>query len=230
VFHDDQHGTAIVTLSALQNALTVVKKDITKIKIVLSGAGAAGIAIAKLLLKAGAHNIILCDSRGALSSERQDMDASKMAVFQITNPKNVSGPLQEVLRKADVFIGVSVPDLLTAQDISRMNIHPIVFAMANPVPEIMPDEAAKGGAAIIATGRSDFPNQVNNVLAFPGVFRGALDAGAKEISQEMNIAAAKALAGMVAKPTSTKILPDIFEPGVSEKVAEAIRNVYNKST
>ncbi len=225
VFHDDQHGTAIVTLAALQNALKVVGKKLGEVKIVFSGAGAAGIAIAKLLITAGAKNLILCDSKGALCSEREDPNIAKKESMTFTNPQDICGPLKGMIVGADVFIGVSGPDLLTAEDISHMNNDAIVFAMANPTPEIMPDEALKGGAAIVATGRSDFPNQVNNVLAFPGLFRGVFDAGAREITESMYLAAAEALASYVENPTSEKILPDVFDEDAAEHVALAVKKV-----
>ncbi|QQS59303.1 NADP-dependent malic enzyme [Candidatus Peregrinibacteria bacterium] len=223
VFHDDQHGTAVVTLAALTNALRLVKKDIKDVKIVFSGAGAAGIAVSKLLLSAGAKNIILCDSKGALSSHRDDLNASKKEIQSLTNPNDEGGKLKDVLQNADVFIGVSAPNLLDANDIRNMASDPVVLAMSNPTPEIMPDEAQKGGAHIIATGRSDFPNQVNNVLVFPGIFRGAFDSGATEITEKMLLSAASGLAGLVQNPTPKKFLPGVFDEGVSEAVAKAVR-------
>ena len=223
VFHDDQHGTAIVCLAALKNALKVVQKNITEVKIIVAGAGAAGIAITKLLLAVGAKNIILCDSKGLISRERQDLNTVKQEMLASTNQANISGSLAQGLRGADVFIGVSAPDILHAADVAQMNSGAIVFAMSNPTPEIMPEEALKGGAAVVATGRSDYPNQVNNVLAFPGIFRGALDIRASEITQAMNIAAAEALADLVKNPTAEKIIPSIFDPGVAEAVATAVK-------
>lgn len=223
VFHDDQHGTAVVTLAALINALRLVEKKIEEVKIVFSGAGAAGIAISKLLIAAGAKNIILCDSKGAISKHRTDLNESKKNILAKTNSNNESGSLKEVLKNADVFVGVSAPKLLTSKDIETMKSNAIVMAMANPVAEIMPEEAKKGGARIVATGRSDFPNQVNNVLAFPGIFRGIFDMGATEITQKMLIAAATALAKHVENPTDEKILPGVFDAGVAEAVAEAIK-------
>lgn len=223
VFHDDQHGTAVVTLAALYNALKIVGKKIDEVKIVFSGAGAAGIAVAKLISKAGGKNIILCDSKGALCSDREDMNSEKESALIFTNPENISGSLNDVLSGADVFIGVSAPNLLTAGDIQNMTRDPIVFAMSNPTPEIMPEEAEKGGAAVIATGRSDFPNQVNNVLVFPGIFRGCFDARSNEINQEMLLKAAQGLAELVENPNSEKILPGVFDEGVSEAVAKAVR-------
>ncbi len=223
IFHDDQHGTAVVTLAALTNALTIVGKNISEIKIVFSGAGAAGIAVSKLLLAAGAKNIVLCDSQGAIVTGRPGMNSSKVEIAELTNPNNESGSLKEVIAGADVFIGLSAPGLLDASDIQKMQPHAIVFAMANPTPEIMPDQAKAGGAAVIATGRSDFPNQVNNVLVFPGIFRGIFDAGAKEINETILLEAAKGLASLVPEPNAQKILPDVFAPGVSDAVADAVR-------
>ncbi|MBI5415012.1 NADP-dependent malic enzyme [Candidatus Peregrinibacteria bacterium] len=222
VFHDDQHGTAIVVLAALQNALKVAQKKLSDVKIVFSGAGAAGIAVAKLLISGGAKNLILCDSQGIISSSRTDINSAKKEMLQKTNPENISGTLADALKNADVFIGVSKPNLLTAENIKSMNLNSIIFAMANPTPEIMPDEAKKGGAFIVATGRSDFPNQVNNVLAFPGLFRGVFDSGAKEITEKMKIAAANALSALVPMPTTEKILPSAFDEGVAESVAKAV--------
>jgi malate dehydrogenase (oxaloacetate-decarboxylating) len=222
VFHDDQHGTAVVTLAALYNALKLVNKKIDQISVVFAGAGAAGIAVAKLLMTAGVQDIVLCDSKGAISNSRSDLNTSKQEICEMTNPHNKSGSLQEVLQGSDVFIGLSAPNLLQAEDIANMNEQPIVFAMSNPTPEIMPDEASKGGAAVIATGRSDFPNQANNVLVFPGIFRGAFDSGAKEFTETMLMAAARGLADLVTNPTPEKILPGVFDKGVSEAVAKAV--------
>ena len=223
VFHDDQHGTAIVVLAALWNALKVAEKDLVSSRIVLSGAGAAGIAIAKLLHTAGATDIILCDSKGILSSKRSDMNFAKQELLEWSNPKNINGTLRDALFGSDIFIGVSQKNLLTAEDIATMNKKAIVFAMANPDPEILPNEAKRGGAMIIATGRSDFPNQVNNVLAFPGIFRGILDLRARTISKEMHLAAAKTLAESVQNPSLEKILPSALEKGIAQKVAESVK-------
>lgn len=207
VMHDDQHGTAIVVLAGLINALKVVKKNIAKIKIVISGAGAAGTGIAKLLLKYGAQNIILSDSSGVIYAGRKNgMNVAKKEIAKISNPKKEKGSLKNALKSADVFIGVSVPNILTAKDIKTMNKKAIVFAMSNPIPEIMPEEAKKGGAVIIATGRSDYPNQINNVLVFPGIFRGALDNRVKIITDEHKLKAAKAMASLVKKPNRGKII------------------------
>ena len=225
VFHDDQHGTAIVTLAALKNALQIVEKNISKVKIVMSGAGAAGISIARLLLADGAKNIILCDSRGAIASDRSDLHISKEEMRKKTNPTDERGSLEKVLRGADVFIGVSAPGLLRAKNIETMNSDAIVFAMANPTPEILPEEAKKGGARIVATGRSDFPNQVNNVLVFPGLFQGIFSSSAPQFTEEMFLAAANALAGLVKNPHEEEILPSVFQKGVAEVIAEAVKGV-----
>ncbi len=224
VFHDDQHGTAVVVLAGLINALKVTGKDknIKVVKVVISGAGAAGIAITKMLLDYGIKNIILVDSFGAIyDGRKENMNFAKEGIAKLTNKEKKSGKLSEIIEGADVFIGVSAPNILKREDIQKMNA-PIVFAMANPVPEIMPDEAKKGGAEIIATGRSDFPNQINNALAFPGIFRGALDAKAKDITEEMKLAAAKALASVI-KPTKEKIIADVFDKRVVKGIAKAVK-------
>ncbi|MCX6763655.1 MAG: NADP-dependent malic enzyme [Candidatus Moranbacteria bacterium] len=223
VFHDDQHGTAIVVLAGFINALKVVKKNIQKIKIVISGAGAAGMAITKLLLKYGAKNVILADSTGVIYlGRKKGMNWAKNKIAGLTNPKKEKGSLKEALIKADVFIGVSAPNLLKKEDIQKMKRDAIVFAMANPIPEIMPNEAKKGGAAVVATGRSDYPNQINNVLAFPGIFRGALDTRTKKITDEYKLKAALAIAGLVKKPTSGKIIPEALDP----KVVQAVSKIF----
>jgi malate dehydrogenase (oxaloacetate-decarboxylating) len=224
VFHDDQHGTAIVTLAGLINALKIVEKDLSKIRIVISGAGAAGNAISDLLTAAGARDIVLCDRHGALAQGRPNMDITKMVIADKTNPQGLSGPLADVMEGADVFIGVSAPNIVNKDMVKSMADDAIVFAMANPTPEIMPDEAKAGGAKVIATGRSDFPNQINNVLAFPGLFRGVLDGRANSITPQMYLAAAHALADMVKKPTASKIIPGPFDDGVGEAVAKAVRS------
>jgi malate dehydrogenase (oxaloacetate-decarboxylating) len=230
VFHDDQHGTAIVVLAGLINAAKVVGKDINSLKIVINGAGAAGIAIAKLLKGVGLQHptisvveIILCDTKGIIHAGRTDLNESKAASLAFTNPKNIAGDLRTAMQGADVFIGVSVANLLTADDIKLMAKDAIVFALANPTPEIMPAEAKKGGAAIVGTGRSDLPNQVNNVLGFPGVFRGALDARAKTISTEMKLAAALAIAACVEQPHTEYIIPASLDKEVAMRVAEAVK-------
>ena len=231
VMHDDQHGTAIAVLAALINALKVAHKEIAKTKIVISGAGAAGIAIANILLRFGAKNIIATDSRGALHFNRPDLNEVKKQLAQFTNVGCIDnkhfkceiGGLEEVIQGADVFIGVSAPGILTSQMVKTMAPKSIVFAMANPIPEIMPAVAKKGGAFIIASGRSDFPNQINNVLVFPGIFRGALDNGVKTITEEMKIEAAKNLAGIIRKPSPENIIPSVFSKEVVKAVARAIR-------
>lgn len=223
VMHDDQHGTAVVVLAGLINALKVVKKKIAEVRIVISGAGAAGSAVAKLLRAAGANYILLLDSKGIIGVHREDLSRHKMELAGFTNPENLAGNLQDALTGADVLIGVSGPGLAAAKDIKLMAKDAIVFALANPIPEIMPDEAKKGGAKVIATGRSDFPNQLNNSLAFPGIFRGALDHKVTRITEEMKLKAAKALAGLIPKPTVGKILPDMFDKRVAKAVAKVIR-------
>jgi malate dehydrogenase (oxaloacetate-decarboxylating) len=224
VFHDDQHGTAIVVLAGLINSLKVVKKDLAKIKIVISGTGAAGVAIAKLLIKAGAKHIIMLDRMGIIYKERDGgLNGSKMEIAKITNPENLKGNVRDALTRADVFIGVSAPNILTEEDIHQMNKNSIVFAMANPVPEIMPERAKAGGARIVATGRSDYANQINNVLAFPGIFRGVLDNRIKNITEEHKLKVAYAIAGLIKKPTSDKIIPMALDKGVVKKVADVFK-------
>ncbi len=231
VFHDDQHGTAIVILAALVNSLKLTKKiyptmrrEKEEIKIVISGAGAAGIATAKLLFKYGVKNILLVDSKGIVSKSRNDLNGAKKEMLKTTNPKNVSGSLEEALKGADVFIGVSAPNVLKPEFIKQMNNKPIIFAMANPTPEIMPDVARAAGAFIVGTGRSDFPNQINNVLAFPGLFRGVLDKRIKIITDEMKIKAAEALAGYLKKSEldPDKILPSVLDKNVAKLIAKRI--------
>jgi malate dehydrogenase (oxaloacetate-decarboxylating) len=225
VFHDDQHGTAIVVLAGLINALNVVKKDLAKIKIVISGTGAAGVAIAKLLIRAGAKHIIMLDRMGIIYKERAGgLNGSKMEIAGITNPENAKGNVRDALTGADVFIGVSAPNILTEEDITHMAKKSIVFAMANPVPEIMPERAFAGGAWIVATGRSDYANQINNVLAFPGIFRGVLDNRVKIITEEHKIKVAYAIASLIKKPTRDKIIPRALDRNVVKKVA----NVFKK--
>lgn len=224
VFHDDQHGTAVVTLAALTNALKLIGKKMEEIRVVINGAGAAATAICKLLISRGLKNVIVCDRKGAIYRGRDNLPPHKEELAELTNPENKKGSLAQVLPGADVFIGISAAGTLTTEMVKTMAPDPVVFACANPVPEIMPEDAKKGGAAIVATGRSDFPNQLNNVLAFPGIFRGALDVRATEINDEMNKAAAEALAGVV-KPEELSrdyILPDAFNPLVVKKVAAAV--------
>lgn len=222
VMHDDQHGTAVVALAGLINASIVTGKPLKDLIVVISGAGAAGIAVAKLILDQ-VKEVRLSDSRGLIyEGRRENMDQYKHELAKKTNPDKIKGALREGLRGADVFIGVSAPNLVKSEDISLMNSRPIVFAMANPTPEIMPIEAKKGGAFIIATGRSDFPNQINNSLAFPGIFKGALRAQVARITKPMKLSAAQALAGLVKNPTVDKIIPGPFDKGVVEAVALAI--------
>lgn len=225
VMHDDQHGTAIVVLAGLINAMKVVKKDLNKSWITVSGVGAAGVAIMRLIKRYAPNvNMVAVDSVGIIWSGRTDLNFTKRKLIEdgIIFSQN-GGDLEKALIESDVFIGVSKPSLITAQMVKMMNQDSIIFAMSNPLPEIMPDEAKKGGAAVIATGRSDFPNQVNNSLVFPGVFRGALDNRVRRITDEMKLKAAKALAALVAKPTATKILPDMFDKRVAKAVAKVIR-------
>ena len=236
VFHDDQHGTAIVVLAALLNALQVTRKDFASCTVVFSGSGAAAIACARLILSCGASgllpkvgDIILCDSKGIVHRDRTDLNAAKRAVAQETNRAGRQGGLAEALRGADVFIGLSQPHLVTPAMVRTMHQHPIVFAMANPVPEIMPDAAREGGAVVVGTGRSDFPNQINNVLAFPGVFRGALDARAMVINAEMKVAAAQALAGAVLEPTPERILPDPLDKQLAYRIGEAVASAARRT-
>ncbi len=221
VMHDDQHGTAIAVLAALMNAAKVVKKKFASLKIVISGAGAAGTAIAKLIVKAGAGDIIVLDSKGIIDHTRTEPHKQELA--RLTNPRSVTGGLAEALSGADVFVGVSGPGLMTAKDVALMASDAIVFAMANPIPEIFPEEALKGGAKVVGTGRSDYPNQINNSLVFPGVFRGALDHCVTRITDEMKLKAAKNLAALVKRPMANKIVPGAFEKGIAAAVAKAIR-------
>jgi malate dehydrogenase (oxaloacetate-decarboxylating) len=223
VFHDDQHGTAAVVTAAFINALKITGKKAHQLKIVFSGVGAAGTACKNMLLHLGAYNIIGCDRKGALVKTRTDLDSSKREFADTTNPDNLSGPLTEVIKGADVFIGLSGPNTLTVADLQNMNKDPIVFAMANPIPEIMPEIAAPH-VAIMATGRSDYPNQINNLLAFPGIFRGALDCRASDINPEMQIAAAYAIANVVAEKDLSPdyIIPSVFDKGVVPAVAQAV--------
>jgi malate dehydrogenase (oxaloacetate-decarboxylating) len=222
VFHDDQHGTAVVTLAALENALKLVGKRMDELQVVISGAGAAGVAIAKILLAAGVQRIIGCDRKGAVTLDRTDLNPAKRAFAELTRPE-VSGSLKDVMPAADVFIGVSAPDVVDVDDLRKMAPNPIVFAMANPDPEIRP-ELADGLVAVMATGRSDYPNQINNVLAFPGIFRGALDVGSTTITERMQVAAAEAIAAAVPADelTVTNIVPSVFDPRVVELVAAAV--------
>ena len=222
VFHDDQHGTAIVVSAGLLNALKLVGKKMEDVNIVINGAGSAGISIAKLLMQFGAGNIVLVDRQGAVSVDEDWLNPAQRQMAEVTNRHNERGPLADVIRGKDVFIGVSAPKVVSAEMVATMAADAIVFAMANPTPEIMPEEAAKGGARVIATGRSDYPNQINNVLVFPGIFRGALDARATDITEEMKLAAARAIAAIV---TDEELQEDYIIPGAFDKrVAPAVAN------
>ncbi len=232
VFHDDQHGTAVIAVAGLWNALKIVGKKIENCTIVLSGAGAAGVAITKHLLSVGAKNVILCDRTGAIYAGRQEhMNWIKEEIAGITNPSKIKGSLGEALRGADVFMGVSAPGLVTKEMVRSMGKDPVLFAMANPTPEIYPDEAKEAGAAVIATGRSDFPNQINNCLGFPGIFRGALDVRAKVVNEEMKLAATKALAELVSEKDLSPecIIPEALDPRVVPAVARAVAEAARKS-
>ena len=231
IFHDDQHGTAVITLAGLTNALKVVNKKLEEVRIVINGAGAAAVSITKLLLSAGARDVTLCDRRGAIYAGREGLNWIKEEMAQVTNPAGRTGSLAEVLRGADVFIGVSAPGVVTREVVQTMNRSAVIFACANPTPEIFPDEAKAGGAAVVATGRSDFPNQINNVLAFPGIFRGALDARASDINDEMKIAAAHALADLIGpdKLSADYIIPAAFDPRVKTAVAAAVKQAAHSS-
>ena len=225
IFHDDQHGTAVVTLAAMINALKLVGKKMEDLSVVVNGSGAAGIAITKLLMSRGLKKVILCDRKGAIYEGRDGLNEIKAEMAKISNLERKQGSLAEVIKGADVFIGVSAPGSLTTEMVKTMAPDPIIFAMANPVPEIMPDEAKAAGVRIMGTGRSDFPNQINNVLAFPGIFRGALDVRASDINDEMKIAAAEAIAGVIPENEITPeyIIPDSFDPRVKDAVAEAVK-------
>ncbi|MCK5476151.1 MAG: NADP-dependent malic enzyme [Candidatus Pacebacteria bacterium] len=223
VMHDDQHGTAIVVIAALINALRAIEREISSMKIVITGAGAAGTAISKMIARElRPKDIIMCDSKGIISKKRKDLSPAKTKLLKIGNKDNKQGSMEDALLNADIFIGVSSGGILNTDMIRTMNQNPIIFAMANPTPEIMPDEAKKGGASVIGTGRSDFPNQINNVLAFPGIFRGLLDSGTAKITNEMKISAAKALADYVKNPTVKKILPNPLDKNVSKAIAKSI--------
>ena len=232
IFHDDQHGTAVITLAGLTNALKVVGKQLDEVRIVMNGAGAAAIAIAKLLLAAGAKDVTLCDRSGAIYEGRESgMNPVKEEMARVTNREKRQGSLADMLVGADVFIGVSAPGAVTTEMVKTMNKDAVIFACANPTPEIFPDEARAGGAAVIATGRSDFPNQINNVLAFPGIFRGAFDVRARDINEEMKVAAANALAGLISDEELTPdyIIPAAFDPRVGKAVAAAVAQAARDS-
>ena len=231
VFHGDQHGTAVVTAAALLNALKFTGRKIEDIKVVMSGAGAAGSAIIKLLIELGLKNVIMCDRKGAIYEGREGLNEEKAKMAAITNREKQAGSLADVLKGADVFIGVSAPGTVTEEMVKTMAKDPILFPMANPVPEIMPDLAMKAGAAVVGTGRSDFPNQINNVLAFPGIFRGALDVRAKDINDPMNAAAAHAIANLIdeSELRADYIIPDPFDPRVKEAVSAAVAKVARET-
>lgn len=231
IFHDDQHGTAIVVAAGLINALKLTGKKMEDLDILINGAGSAGIAITKLLLNMGAKNIILCDRKGAIYQGKEDLNWAQEEIAKFTNKNNEKGTLKDVIKDKDVFIGVSGPNVLTRDMVSTMKDKAIIFAMANPIPEIMPEEAIAGGAFIVGTGRSDFPNQVNNVLAFPGIFRGALDVRAKEINEEMKIEAAYAIANTISDEELTvdNILPKAFDRRVTDNVAMAVKKAAIKT-
>ncbi len=231
VFHDDQHGTAIVTLAAMINALKLVNKKIEDIEVVVNGSGAAGIAITKLLMSKGLKKVILCDRKGAIYKGRDSLNDIKTEMAEISNLEMKKGSLNDVIKGADVFIGVSAPNSLTKEMVQSMAKDPIIFAMANPTPEIMPSEAIEAGAKIVGTGRSDFPNQINNVLAFPGIFRGALDVHARDINDAMKLAAAEAIASVIpnSELTPEYIIPDAFNPKVKEAVANAVKEAAKKT-
>ena len=232
IFHDDQHGTAVITLAGLTNALKLVGKKLPEVRIVLNGAGAAATAITKLLITAGAVDVTLCDRGGAIFHGRTEhMNPAKQEIAELTNPLKRQGKLADLLRGADVFIGVSAPGVLTTEMVKTMNRDAVIFACANPTPEIFPDDAKAGGAAVVSTGRSDYPNQVNNVLCFPGIFRGALDVCASDINDEMKLAAAAAIAGLVsdAELCADYILPKAFDPRVKDAVAKATMQAARKT-
>ena len=232
IFHDDQHGTAVITLAGLTNALKVVGKKLEEVKIAVNGAGAAAIAITKLLLSAGAKDVTLCDRTGAVYKGREKgMNWIKEEMAEVTNPRNIQGGLAEAMEGADVFIGVSAPGSVTQDMVRSMARDPIIFACANPTPEIFPDEAKAAGAAVVSTGRSDYPNQINNVLAFPGIFRGVFDVRASDINEEMKVAAAHALAGLISDQelNADYIIPAAFDPRVGPAVAQAVADAARRS-
>ena len=226
VFHDDQHGTAIVVLAGIINALKVTGKNKESCKVVVNGAGSAGIAITKLLLTYGFPNIILCDKAGIISKQSEGLNWMQEKMAKVTNPANETGSLSDALKNADIFVGVSAPGIVTKEMVASMNKDSILFAMANPVPEIMPDLAKEAGARVIGTGRSDFPNQINNVVVFPGIFKGALEGRATQITEEMKLAAAEAIARLVPEDerNENNIIPEAFDPIVAKTVAEAVKS------
>jgi malate dehydrogenase (oxaloacetate-decarboxylating) len=229
VFHDDQHGTAIVVLAACINALRLTGRDKGQCRIVVNGAGSAGIAITRLLLRYGFADIVLCDSKGVISKGRDDLNSAKQDILTVTNKSDIRGTLADAMKGADIFVGVSAPGVVTEEMVRSMNPDPIIFAMANPVPEIMPDLAKAAGARIVGTGRSDFPNQINNVVAFPGIFKGALEGRARSITESMKLAAAEAIASLVPddKLNEEFIMPEPFDPRVGRTVADAVKEHIN---
>ena len=231
IFHDDQHGTAVVCLAAIINALKIVKKQLKDCVVAFSGAGAAGVAIAKLLAAVGVKDILMCDRKGIISANNEGNSGIKAEIAAFTNKDGKTGSLKDAMKGADIFIGVSAPNVVTEEMVRGMAPGAVVMAMANPVPEIMPDLALKAGAQVVGTGRSDFPNQINNVLAFPGIFRGALDVRAKDINEEMKLAAAEAIASLVSDEelSADYILPKAFDPRVGKTVAEAVAEAARKS-
>ncbi len=231
IFHDDQHGTAVITLAGVKNALKITGKKLENVRIVTSGAGAAATAIVKLLLSAGAKNVIMCDRKGAIFEGREGLNWIKEEMAHVTNREMIKGSLADALRGADIFIGVSAPGTVTKEMVASMNKDAVIFACANPVPEIFPDEAKAGGARIISTGRSDYPNQINNVLAFPGIFRGTFDVRASDINEAMKVAAANAIAGLVADEELNEeyIIPDALDPRVAPAVAAAVAKAARES-
>ena len=226
VFHDDQHGTAIVVLAGVINGLKVVNKEKENCKVIVNGAGSAGVAITKLLLTYGFKNVIMCDKAGIISKDTEGLNWMQEKMAQITNPNNETGLLADAMKGADIFVGVSAPNIVTEEMVASMNCDAILFAMANPVPEIMPDVAKKAGAKVVGTGRSDFPNQVNNVVAFPGIFKGALEGRAAQITEDMKLAAALAIAGLVSDDelNEDNIMPQPFDPRVADVVANAVKS------
>ncbi len=222
VMHDDQHATAVVVLSGLINACKISGRELRDLKVIISGAGAAGTGVAKILVSQGVKDIVVCDSKGIISRDRKDLNEEKKLLLEFTNPKNASGSLADAFKDRNVFIGVSVAGIVSQEMIHSMEMDPIIFALANPVPEIMPEEARLAGARIIATGRSDFPNQINNAVAFPGIFRGALDVRAKDITEKMKLAAAHAIASRVKKPTPQKFVPDALDKKTPRLIAKAV--------
>lgn len=231
IFHDDQHGTAVVTLSGMINALRIVGKNIDEVSVVVNGAGAAGVAVTKLLMKMGLKDVILCDRKGAIYEGREGLNSIKQEMAKVSNLKEKKGSLADVLVGADAFIGLSAPNMVTQDMVKTMADDAVIFSMANPTPEIMPDLAKEAGAKVVGTGRSDFPNQINNVLAFPGIMRGALDVRASDINDEMKIAAAYAIAGLISEEelSSDYVIPAPFDPRVAEAVADAVADAARKS-